>query len=50
MGATILLDDFTEENGATWFCLNSQTLKNKPDENEFYDDLAKRLIEKAGSI
>ena len=48
MGATILLDDFTEENGATWFfaCFNSQTLKNKPDENEFYDD-AKRLIEKA---
>ena len=49
MGATILLDDFTEENGATWFLPNSQTLKNKPDENEFYDD-AKRLIEKAGSI
>ena len=33
MGATILLDDFTEENGATWFMPGSQSMINAPDEN-----------------
>lgn len=49
MGATILLDDFIEENGATWFLPYSQTLTELPSEEEFYAK-AKRLIEKAGTI
>lgn len=49
MGATILLDDFTEENGATWFLPHSQERMNPPSEEEFYAN-AKRVIEKAGSI
>ncbi len=49
MGATILLDDFTEENGATWFLPNSQTLSEPPTEEYFYAH-AKRLIAKAGSV
>lgn len=49
MGATILLDDFTENNGATWFLPNSQTRTELPTEEEFYEK-ALRLIEKAGSI
>ena len=50
MGATILLDDFTEENGATWFLPNSQerTDNDAPSEEEFYSK-AKRVIEKAGA-
>lgn len=49
MGATILLDDFTEENGATWFLPNSQERLDAPTEKEFYNN-ALRLIEKAGTI
>lgn len=49
LGATILLDDFTEENGATWFLPNSQKQINEPSTEEFYSN-AKRLIEKAGTI
>jgi len=49
MGATILLDDFTEENGATWFLPNSQERLDAPTEKEFYNN-ALRLIEKAGAI
>ncbi len=49
MGATILLDDFTAENGATWFLPNSQNRETPPSEKEFYDN-ATRLIEKAGTI
>ena len=49
MGATILLDDFTEENGATFFLPNSQTQANPPSEDFFYKN-AKRLIAKAGSV
>jgi ectoine hydroxylase-related dioxygenase (phytanoyl-CoA dioxygenase family) len=49
MGATILLDDFTEENGATWFLPNSQELAEAPSEKDFYN-MAARLIEKAGTI
>lgn len=49
MGATILLDDFTEENGATWFLPQSQQTIEKPDENYFYKN-AKRLIAKAGTV
>lgn len=49
MGATILLDDFTEENGATWFLPGSQTRADAPSEDEFYRN-SKRLIAKAGSV
>lgn len=49
MGATILLDDFTEENGATWFLPNSQWEGDQPNEEYFYNN-AKRVIEKAGTI
>lgn len=49
MGATILLDDFTEENGATWFLPRSQHMAEAPAEDEFYKN-GKRLIAKAGSV
>jgi len=49
LGATIILDDFTEENGATWFLPNSQERMAPPSEDEFYSK-AERLIEKAGTI
>ncbi|MCX6210267.1 MAG: phytanoyl-CoA dioxygenase family protein [Bacteroidetes bacterium] len=49
MGATILLDDFTEDNGATWFLPFSQTQIEKPTEDFFYKN-GKRLIAKAGSV
>lgn len=49
MGATILLDDFTEENGATWFLPYSQERSEPPTEEEFYNN-ALRLLEKAGTI
>jgi ectoine hydroxylase-related dioxygenase (phytanoyl-CoA dioxygenase family) len=49
MGATILLDDFTEENGATWFLPSSQLMAEKPEDEFFYKN-AKRVIAKAGSV
>ena len=49
MGATILLDDFTEQNGATWFLPFSQTMPEKPDEDVFYKN-GKRVIAKAGTV
>jgi len=49
MGATILLDDFTAENGATWFLPKSQEISETPTEEGFYKN-AKRLIAKAGSV
>lgn len=49
MGATILLDDFTEENGATWFLPYSQNTLEKPNEKAFYKN-GKRVIAKAGSV
>ncbi len=49
MGATILLDDFTEENGATWFLPFSQNSLEKPDEETFYKN-GKRVLAKAGSV
>ena len=48
MGATILLDDFTEENGATYFLPNSQLLENVSE--EYFNAKAKRLLAKAGSV
>ena len=49
MGATILLDDFTEENGATYFLPNSFHLEDKPTDEYFYAN-AKRVIAKAGTV
>jgi ectoine hydroxylase-related dioxygenase (phytanoyl-CoA dioxygenase family) len=49
VGATILLDDFTEENGATWFLPRSQWTAEPPSEDEFYSR-ATRLIAAAGSV
>lgn len=49
MGATILLDDFTLENGATWFLPGSHKRTNAPTEAEF-EKGAKRLVAKAGTV
>ncbi len=49
MGATILLDDFTEENGATWYLPRSHERANPPSSEEFYAN-AKRVIAPAGSV
>lgn len=49
MGATILLDDFTLENGATWFLPGSHKRTSPPTEAEF-EAGAKRLVAKAGSV
>ena len=48
MGVTILLDDFTEENGATWYLPRSQTRADAPSEEEFRAN-AKRLVARAGT-
>jgi ectoine hydroxylase-related dioxygenase (phytanoyl-CoA dioxygenase family) len=49
LGATILLDDFTVENGATWFLPGSQNRANAPSDEEFYAK-AQRVIAPAGSV
>ena len=49
MQCLILLDDFNNDNGATWFLPNSHTLKSKPDNSFFYKN-AKKLTATAGSI
>ena len=49
MGATILLDDFTAENGATWFLPGSQGRAEPPGEEDFYRQ-ARRVIAPAGSV
>jgi ectoine hydroxylase-related dioxygenase (phytanoyl-CoA dioxygenase family) len=49
MGATILLDDFTEENGATWFLPGSHELESLPSDDYFFSH-AQRLIAKAGTV
>jgi ectoine hydroxylase-related dioxygenase (phytanoyl-CoA dioxygenase family) len=49
MGATILLDEFTEENGATWYLPNSHEQETVPDEKLFYAK-ASRVIAPAGSV
>jgi len=48
MGVTILLDDFTVDNGATWFLPGSHTRSDAPTEDEFYGQ-ARRVIAPAGS-
>ncbi|MCU1336546.1 MAG: Phytanoyl-CoA dioxygenase [Bryobacterales bacterium] len=49
VGATVLLDDFTERNGGTWFLPGSHTRAEEPEEEEFYKDAA-RVIAPAGSV
>jgi ectoine hydroxylase-related dioxygenase (phytanoyl-CoA dioxygenase family) len=49
MGATILLDDFTEENGATYYLPASHKLLEKPSDDFFFKN-SKRLTGKAGTI
>lgn len=49
MGATIALDDFTEDNGATWYLPGSQERVDAPSEDYFYAN-AKRFIAPAGSV
>lgn len=48
MGVTILLDDFTADNGATWFLPGSHERADAPPDTEFYQ-AARRLIAPAGS-
>lgn len=45
----IILDDFTEENGSTWFLPKSHNFKTSPNEDQFYAN-ASRLIAPSGSI
>lgn len=49
MGATILLDDFTEDNGATYFLPGSHTRPDAPTPEEFRAG-ARRLLAPAGSV
>ena len=49
MGATIALDDFTEDNGATYLLPRSQERADAPRDEEFYAN-AKRFIAPAGSV
>ena len=49
VGATILLDNFTEENGATWFLSGSHTRAEPPAEHDFYRD-AERVLAPAGTV
>ncbi len=45
----VMLDDFTEDNGATWFLTGSNNFDEKPDEKYFYEN-ADRALGKAGDI
>ncbi len=49
LGLTILLDDFTEANGATWFLPRSQGEAETPATERFYAE-GKRVIAPAGSV
>lgn len=49
LGALVLLSDFNEENGATWYLEGSHERLEQPSEEEFYKD-AKRIIASAGSV
>ena len=48
-GGLLLLDDFNEQNGGTFYLPGSHNQVNKPDEEYFYAR-AKRLIAPAGSV
>jgi ectoine hydroxylase-related dioxygenase (phytanoyl-CoA dioxygenase family) len=49
VGATIALDAFTEENGATWFLPRSHSRLDPPSESEFRAG-ARRFMAPAGSM
>lgn len=49
LGATILLDDFTVENGATWYLPGSHELEEPPVREEFFSR-AERVLAPAGSV
>jgi len=49
LGATILLDDFTVGNGATWYLPHSHLTLDQPTEADFFNR-AERLIAKAGDV
>ena len=49
VGATVLLDDFTEDNGATYFMPRSQARSDAPSDDEFTRN-ALRVIAPAGSV
>lgn len=49
MGATILLDDFTPENGATWYLAGSHERPDAPPPEEFFG-AAERVVAPAGSV
>lgn len=49
VGCLILLDDFTEQNGATWLLPASQNISEQPSENYFFSH-AERLVAPKGSI
>lgn len=49
LGCLILLDDFTEENGATWVLPGSHLIEEEPSEDFFYAN-AKRIIAPKGSV
>jgi len=46
---TLALDDFTEENGATYYLPGSHKSEKAPDEKEFYDNSV-RVVRKAGDV
>ena len=48
MGVIVLLDDFSEQNGGTWFLPGSEQDSDLPAEEEFYAK-ARRLVAPAGS-
>ncbi len=49
LGGLLLLDDFTEENGGTFYLPGSHTQQEQPDEKYFYSN-AENLIAPAGSV
>ena len=49
LNTLVMLDDFTEDNGATWLLPGGQKLESAPSEEEFYR-LAQRAVAPAGSV
>ena len=49
LNCLVMLDDFTEENGATWILPRSHLRKEKPDNEQFFKD-AIQATGKAGDI
>jgi ectoine hydroxylase-related dioxygenase (phytanoyl-CoA dioxygenase family) len=48
IGVTFALDDFTEDNGATWFLPNSRHRRDRPSPEEFFASASRALL-RAGS-